>query len=212
MDTELFPAHVYEPGEPYQPTLLLLHGTGGNEEDLLPLGRSLWPGAGLLSPRGAVLENGLPRFFRRLEVGVFDLPDLHRRTADLEQWLSLAAQDYAFAADDVIAVGYSNGANLAASLLLTSPDCLRGAVLFRAMTPFEPERHRALNDKPIFIAGGRDDRLATDTTVENLAQLLRVAGGDVELHWSDGGHALLQTDVEAARQWLLQKLVRHHSV
>src|SRR5207248_8969676 len=121
-----------------QRTLLLLHGTGGNERDLLPLGRELDRDASLLSPRGHVLENGMPRFFRRLAEGVFDLEDLRRRTHELAEFVAAAAEDYQFPADQVIAVGYSNGANIAASLLLLRPQTLRGAILFRVMVPLIP--------------------------------------------------------------------------
>src|SRR5215207_5564250 len=128
------------------PTLLLLHGTGGNEHDLLDLGRALYPRAALLSPRGQVRENGMPRFFRRLAEGVFDLDDLRRRTADLAAFIAAASAAYGFDPRRVIAVGYSNGANIAASLLLLYPAALAGAVLFHAMVPLVPEELPSLPD------------------------------------------------------------------
>src|SRR6184192_4850281 len=120
-------------------TLLLLHGTGGNERDLIPLGHELDPNAALLSPRGKVLENRLPRFFRRLAEGVFDLEDLKNRTHELADFVAAAAKHYGFASDNLVAVGYSNGANIAASMLLLRPEILSDAILFRAMVPLIPE-------------------------------------------------------------------------
>src|SRR5438046_1466021 len=130
--------HDFVPGSSSR-TLLLLHGTGGNERDLIPLGRELDPNAALLSPRGKVLENGMPRFFRRLAEGVFDLEDLKYRTNELADFVAAAAQHYGFASDNLIAVGYSNGANIAAAMLLLRPEILHGAVLFRAMVLLVPK-------------------------------------------------------------------------
>ena len=141
------------------PTLLLLHGTGGNARDLLPLGRQLLPGANLLSPLGKVLERGMPRFFRRLAEGVFDQEDLRFRTGELAEFMQQSAGVYGFDAKRVVAVGYSNGANIAASLLLRRPEVLAGAILLRPMTPFMPEAMPDLNGKPIFIGAGRNDRI-----------------------------------------------------
>jgi len=130
--------HEFVPGSSSR-ILLLLHGTGGNERDLIPLGRELDPNAALLSPRGKVLENGMPRFFRRLAEGVFDLEDLKYRTNELADFVTAAAQHYGFATDQLVAVGYSNGANIAASILLLRPEILHRAVLFRAMVPLIPD-------------------------------------------------------------------------
>src|SRR5216110_3498545 len=138
-------------------TLLLLHGTGGNERDLIPLGRELDPNAALLSPRGKVLENGMPRFFRRLAEGVFDVEDLKHRTNELADFVAAAAEHYGFAADKVVAVGYSNGANIAASLLLLRPEVLSAAVLFRAMVPLVPDTPPNLSAVRVWIGGGTDD-------------------------------------------------------
>src|SRR6266567_1473638 len=144
--------HVFAPAEKRNlPTLLLLHGTGGDERDLLPLGRELWPGAALLGVRGKVLENGMPRFFRRFAEGVFDVEDLKHRTNELADFVAAAAQHYGFAADKVVAVGYSNGANIAASMLLLRPEILRGAVLFRAMVPLVPENLPELSSVRVWI-------------------------------------------------------------
>jgi predicted esterase/catechol 2,3-dioxygenase-like lactoylglutathione lyase family enzyme len=184
------------------PTLLLLHGTGGNEYDLLDLGRALYPGAALLSPRGQVLENGMPRFFRRLAEGVFDLDDLRRRTHDLAEFVAAAAEAYQIDPRRVIAAGYSNGANIAASLLLLRPETLAGAVLFHAMVPLVPEQLPDLSGVPVFMAAGRTDPMIPAPQTERLAQLLREAGADVELQWQPGGHTLAQAEVQAAKTWL----------
>jgi len=184
------------------PTLLLLHGTGGNEHDLLDLGRALYPGAALLSPRGPVLENGMPRFFRRLAEGVFDLDDLRRRTHDLAEFVAAASVAYGFDSRRVIAVGYSNGANIAGSLLLLRPEVLAGAVLFHAMVPLVPEQLPDLHAVPVFMSAGKFDSLISPPQTEALAQLLREAGAEVELHWEPASHALNQAEVAAAKSWL----------
>lgn len=190
-------------------TLLLLHGTGGDEEDLLPLGRALLPGAGLLSPRGKVLERGAPRFFRRLAEGVFDQEDLQRRTTELARFISAAVTTYELAPDGIVAVGFSNGANIAASMLLRIPGVLRGAVLLSPMLPFEPETLLDLHDTAVFIGAGRSDPIAPPDQVERLADVLRRAGADVTLHWTPGGHGITKGEVDAARDWIAQCLTAH---
>jgi predicted esterase len=186
-------------------TLLLLHGTGGDESDLLPLGEMLVPGAGLLSPRGAVRENGAPRFFRRIAEGVFDLPDLHARTSALVDFVTAATHAYDFDPQGVIAVGFSNGANIAASVLLSSPDTLAAAVLFRPMLPFVPERPVSLAGVGVFIGAGRADPIVPQDQPERLGDLLRGYGADVTLTWQPAGHSLVRSDIASARlvldQW-----------
>ena len=181
-------------------TLLLLHGTGGDEDDLLPLGRTLLPGAGMLSPRGRVLEMGAPRFFRRLAEGVFDQEDLARRTDELADFVAAAAATYRFAPEGVIAVGFSNGANVAASMLLRRPGVLRGAVLLSPMVPFEPATLPDLAGTAVFIGAGRSDPIVPAAQPERLAELLRRAGAEVTLHVTPGGHVITEGEVEAARQ------------
>jgi predicted esterase len=183
-------------------SLLLLHGTGGNETDLLEVGRQLAPGAALLSPRGKVLENGMPRYFRRLAEGVFDLEDLRVRTHELADFVETAIQRYRLAADRVVAVGFSNGANIAASVLLLRPEVLAGAVLFRAMVPLVPETLPHLRGKPVLLAAGRRDPIVSPGETERLRRLLEQAGAEVTLHWEQAGHALAPADVESARAWL----------
>ncbi len=185
-------------------TLLLLHGTGGNEDDLLPLGPELDPHAGLLSPRGKILEGGrIPRFFRRLAEGVFDIEDLKVRTHELAGFVVNASRIYGFDARKVIAVGYSNGANIAASILLLKPQTLSGAILFRAMVPLIPDNLPDLSGKRIFMSSGLRDPIATRQEAETLSGLLKQAHAVVDLQWQNSGHELTQDDVHAAKQWLV---------
>ena len=185
-------------------TLLLLHGTGGNENDLLPLGRELLPGANLLSPRGKVLEHGMPRFFRRLAEGVFDEEDLKFRTEELAGFVEEASKKYRLEPSKLFAVGFSNGANIAASLLLMRPDLLRGAVLLRPMVPFEPEVVPDLSGVRIFVAAGELDHMVPKENTERLVELLRDAGAEIHLRWQPTGHGLTREDVEEAKRWLSQ--------
>ncbi len=183
-------------------TLLLLHGTGGDETDLLGVGRQLAPAAALLSPRGKVSENGMPRYFRRLAEGVFDLADLQARTHELADFVETAVQRYRLAPDRIFAVGFSNGANIAASLLLLRPQVLAGAVLFRPMVPLVPETIPRLRGKPVLLAAGRLDPIVSPDETERLRRLLVQAGANVTLHWESAGHELTPADVAAARAWL----------
>ena len=197
--------HVYRPADPAQPdpvTLLLLHGTGGDERDLLALGNELWPGAALLGVRGRVLENGMPRFFRRFAEGVFDVEDLKARTGELAEFIDKAAGQYGFRKDHLIAVGYSNGANIASSLILLHPHHLRAAVLFRAMVPFRPDMIRNFSGLSVFIGAGDRDPIVPSDHPQELAAILQSGGADVSLFWHRGGHELGDDDVDAARNWL----------
>ncbi len=204
MTADLTLTHVFEPAPPPGDgrTLLLLHGTGGDERDMLGIGRALGGGAALLSPRGQVLENGMPRFFRRSAEGVFDEGDLRQRAGDLADFVIAASLAYHFDPTRVWAVGYSNGANIAASLLLLRPETLAGAVLWRATLPFEPEQLPALAGRAILLSEGRNDPFAPIAKVERLAALLRSGGADVSISWQSGGHQLTQTDLHEAQAWL----------
>ncbi len=194
--------HRFFAGAPeMKDTLLLLHGTGGDENDLLPLGQRVAPRAALLSPRGQVLELGMPRFFRRLAEGVFDLPDLHARTAQLVEFIASAAVEYGFDPKRVHALGFSNGANIAASILLSNPTVLASALLLRPMVPFEPDPLPALTGVPVFIAAGEADPIVPRENSERLATLLQRAGAAVELTWTHGGHAVGQGDLDACAAW-----------
>jgi phospholipase/carboxylesterase len=196
--------HVFVAGKSRR-TLLLLHGTGGNEHDLLSLGRKLDAQASLLSPRGKVLENGLPRFFRRLAEGVFDEEDLIRRTAELAGFVSEAATSYSLESDRIYAVGYSNGANIAASLLLLRPGVLAGAALLRAMVPLVPKVLPKLNGTSVLLLSGRYDPLVPEKNAGRLAALLTDAGAVVALHLENAGHELTEHSLEATRQWLADR-------
>jgi phospholipase/carboxylesterase/glyoxalase family protein len=184
------------------PTLLLLHGTGGDERSLLALGRSLAPQAGLLSPRGKVLEQGRPRFFRRLAEGVFDLEDLRHRARELAGFVAAAADHYGFDPHRTIAVGFSNGANIAAALLLLEPGLLSAAALFRAMVPLVPDPLPSIPGTPVWLASGTTDPLVDRAEAERLAALLGRAGAQVTVQWQPAGHALTPGDVQGGRAWL----------
>src|SRR6266513_1264025 len=193
--------HDFIPGDSPR-TLLLLHGTGGNERDLIALGRQLDPNAALLSPRGKVLENGMPRFFRRLAEGVFDLEDLKHRTNELADFVTAAAQHYGFATDQLVAVGYSNGANIAASMLLLRPEVMPAAILFRAMVPLVPDKLPELSSVHVWIGAGDQDSIIPPSEAQGLVELLRRAGADVTIRFFNAGHSLTNDDLEAARHWL----------
>jgi len=183
-------------------TLLLLHGTGGTEDDLIPLGNELAPNASILSVRGRVLENGMPRFFRRLEEGVFDLEDLKMRTDELAEFLTKSSSKYMFDVKKIIAVGYSNGANIAASLLLRRPESLAGAILFRAMVPYSPNVMPDLSNKSIILLEGLYDPIVSTAEAQRLLEIFTNAQSNVTLKWQDSGHNLTNEDIIAAKKWL----------
>jgi len=193
--------HEFDAGKSNR-TLLLLHGTGGNERDLIPLGHELDSNASLLSPRGKVLENGMPRFFRRLAEGVFDLEDLQKRTHELADFVTSAAEHYKIDIKRIVAVGYSNGANIAASMLLLRPEILSAAILFRAMVPLIPEKRPNLSSKFIFLSAGAHDPIVPASDTKQLVELLRNAGADVTTRFFQSGHELTSEDVDIAHQWL----------
>lgn len=193
--------HSYVPGASDR-TLLMLHGTGGTESDLLPLGRRLDADAALLSPRGKVLENGMPRFFRRLAEGIFDEEDLVRRTHELADFIRESSEKYGFDPAKLVAVGYSNGANIAGALLLLRPESLGGAALLRPMVPIVPERLPALDGTPILIAAGKHDPIVPPEESIELANLLTRAGAKVTVRAEDAGHGLTEQTLEDAQRWL----------
>lgn len=195
--------HHYEPGtDPAAPPLLLLHGTGGTETDLLPLGRQLSPGSALLSPRGDVLERGMPRFFKRFAEGVFDLEDVARRTHALADFIAAAARQYGFDATRLTAIGYSNGANIAASLLLLRPESLAAAVLLRPMVVWETPPAASLTGKRILISSGSSDPIVPADHPERLAAQFRTAGAEVTLKIHPTGHGLVAADFTSTGQFL----------
>ena len=182
--------------------LLLLHGTGGDQNSLLPLGKAIAPGAALLSPHGKVLEKGMARFFRRLAEGVFDQEDLEKRTADLAEFVKRASKAYGIPKGELVAAGFSNGANIASSLLLRFPDALAGALLMRGMVPFTPKQPVKLNRKPVLLLSGLDDPIVGTDQATELANIFRAADAEVTLHWEKAGHTLSQGDLLMAFDWM----------
>ncbi len=199
--TDLSHIHRFVPGNRHGATpLLLLHGTGGDENDLLSLGQAVAPGASLLSPRGQILENGMPRFFRRLAEGVFDEDDLRRRAHQLADFVNDARKRYDLPAP--IALGYSNGANIAAAVLQLRPEVLSGAILHRAMVPLRDPPTVDLAGKPVLIVSGQMDPIIPASNAQQLAVALAKSGADVQHRTLPIGHQLSQADVTVAKEWL----------
>lgn len=193
--------HRFEPGaDPTRPPILLLHGTGGDEEDLLPLGRLIAPGSALLSPRGKVLEGGMPRFFRRLAEGVLDEDDVRFRAGELADFVAEARAAYRLAAP--IAVGFSNGANVAAATLMLRPDALAGAALLRAMAPLRDPPKVDLTGKPVLQLSGRSDPIIPAELAARLASTLIEAGAALEREILPTGHQLSQRDADLVKVWI----------
>ncbi len=185
--------HVFLPTEPGAPgpPLLLLHGTGGDEHDLLPLRDHLSPGAAVLSPRGTVLEAGMPRFFRRLREGVFDEQDLTRQAGELASFVATASEHYGIGVGSLVAVGFSNGANIASALLLQHPELLRGAVLLAAMVPFaDPPTAVDLAGVGVAISNGARDPMIPAAMTTELASQFRGVGAEVTELPHPGGHQI----------------------
>ena len=185
--------YAFEPAANAPPPMLLLHGTGGDENDLISLGRVVAPGAALLAPRGKVLENGMPRFFRRLREGVFDEADIRRRAKELADFLGEARRAYGL--ETPIALGFSNGANIAAAVLLLQPEALAGAILIRAMVPLRDSTRAALSGKPVLIISGATDPIAPFANAAELAAILTQAGANVRHEIIPAGHGLVQDNV-----------------
>ncbi|MTV27456.1 alpha/beta hydrolase [Nitriliruptoraceae bacterium ZYF776] len=195
--------HVHRPGRADDaPTLLLLHGTGADERDLLPLGELLDPGASVLSPRGNVREAGMPRWFARHAEGVLDEEDVVRRAHELADWIAVATEHYDLDPTRVVAAGFSNGANIAAAVLLLRPEVLRAAALFAPMVPLRPSERVDLSATHVFVSAGRRDPICPPEQVEELVGMLTDRDAAVELTWHDGGHQLTREHAEAARAWL----------
>ncbi|ANU14172.1 Carboxylesterase [Planococcus halocryophilus Or1] len=194
--------HLFQKGtNSAKPTFLMLHGTGGNETDLLAIAAHIDPEASVLSVRGNVSENGMSRFFKRLSEGVFDMEDLKMRTGELYEYIGQAAKEYDFDRNNVIAIGYSNGANIAANLLFTYSDSLKGAILHHPMVPNRDTDLPDLTNIPVFITAGTNDPICPAEESTDLEKLLAGAGAKVQLHWEDFGHQLTMPEVEAAKEW-----------
>jgi phospholipase/carboxylesterase len=201
MASDLSFIHRFEPAtRPGVAPLLLLHGTGGDENDLLPLGQMISPGSALLSVRGQVLEHGMPRFFRRLAEGVFDEADVVRRANDLADFVEAAREAYGLAAP--LALGYSNGANIAAAMLLLRPRTLQGGILLRAMVPLAQPPEANLSGRSLLLVSGQHDPIIPSANGERLAAMLTRAGADVTRRVLPVGHQLSQTDISLTREWL----------
>jgi phospholipase/carboxylesterase len=185
-------------------TVLLLHGTGGDETDLVPIGKSLAPGAALLSPRGQVLENGAPRFFRRLSPGVFDEEDIKVRVHDLAEFVTASATKYGFDLARVYALGYSNGANIAAAMMFLHPSILAGGALLRPMPPFQSPPSADLTGKPVLIVAGDEDHMTTPELTHKLASDLTAQGAEVEVKWIASGHELTPYDFQTVKAFFAQ--------
>ncbi len=192
MNQELKFKHKYIPSsDPTNDnTVLLLHGTGGNEESFLSIADMILPYAAVLSPRGQILENGMPRFFRRISEGVFDLEDLKLRTEELAEFIEVSAQKYEIESNKVIAVGYSNGANIASSVMFTYPKLISRAVLFHPMIPFVPENPPDLSEIEILITAGTNDPIVSSDETKSLYKLFESSGANIEIYWHDMGHNL----------------------
>ncbi len=197
--------HFFKKGKEDGPVMLLLHGTGGTEKDLEPLAEMIAPGASVLGVRGNVLENGMPRFFRRLAEGVFDEEDLKLRTAELNDFLEEAASEYDFNRDNVVAIGYSNGANIAANLIFQYEHALKGAILHHPMVPRRGVQLPKLTGLPVFMGAGVNDPICPSSETEELKSLLEEAGAQVEVKWENYGHQLTRSEVEAAARWFKGK-------
>ncbi|WNF21051.1 alpha/beta hydrolase [Mesobacillus jeotgali] len=198
--------HIIKKGtDSSKPSLLLLHGTGGNENDLLPLANMIDPEATVLSVRGNILENGMPRFFRRLAEGVFDENDLIFRTQELHDFLDEASEKYDLDRGNIVAVGYSNGANIAASLLFHYKNALKGAILHHPMVPRRGIELPELSGTEVFLAAGKNDPICPASESEELKSLLLKANAHVEMHWENSGHQLTLSEVEAAREWYARR-------
>ena len=204
MTQDLGFVHKFIPAEDPESaeTLLVLHGTGGDENDLVGVGQAVAPGAAILSPRGKVLENGAPRFFRRLAEGVFDPKEVRSRGEELAQFIRAATFAYGLDASRIFALGYSNGANIASTVMLIDPGLLQGSILLRPMTVYEPDEAKDLGGTSVLISAGRMDPIVPTESVEKLRDILQSAKAEVTLNWQLAGHNLVPTEVREAAEWL----------
>lgn len=195
--------HIFHKENLNNPTFLLLHGTGGDERDLLPIAHMINPEYNVLSVRGEVIENGMNRFFKRLAEGIFDEEDLVARTHQLKEFVDQAAIDYEFDRSRVVAIGYSNGANIATSLLFHYSNALSKAIILHPMVPIHVKLPD-LTGVPVFIGAGRNDPICLPSQSIELEKLLNDANANVMLHWENNGHRLVESEIQAAKEWLKQ--------
>jgi predicted esterase len=200
--------HRFVPGEESADTLLVLHGTGGNENDLIGIGQAIAPGAAILSPRGNVLEHGAPRFFKRLAEGVFDPKEVRSRAEELARFIRAASITYRLDPSRIFAFGYSNGANIASTVMLVEPGTIQGSILFRPMVVYKPPDKADLSGSSIFISAGRLDSIVPTDSVEQLAEMFRSGNADVTLKWQISGHNLVPSEVREAAEWFALQRAR----
>jgi phospholipase/carboxylesterase len=186
---------------PKKPTLLLLHGTGGDENDLLPIGKMIDGESSILSVRGEVIENGMPRFFRRIAPGVFDEQDLMYRTSQLNDFIDQASKTYDFDRGDVVAVGYSNGANIAANMLMQIPYSLSGAILMHPMLPRKDGVVPVLKGIQVLITAGNSDPIVPLASTQALKKILEENGAEISLSWFKFGHKLSSEEIQFIIKW-----------
>jgi phospholipase/carboxylesterase len=189
-------------------TLIVLHGTGGDENDLIGIGQTIAPGAAILSPRGNVLENGAPRFFKRLAEGVFDAREVRSRGEELARFIRAAILKYGLNPERVFALGFSNGANVASTVMFIEPGLLRGAILLRPMVVFEPDERPDLSAAGVLISAGRMDPIVPTESVERLVELFETSHAEVTLRWQLAGHNLLPSEIREAAEWLALQRAR----
>jgi phospholipase/carboxylesterase len=210
IDQDLGFVHRFVPpeGSASGDTLIVLHGTGGNESDLIGIGQAVAPGAAILSPRGNVLENGAPRFFKRLAEGVFDPKEVRSRGEELTRFIRAAIVAYRLDASRIHALGYSNGANIASTVMFTEPGLLQSAVLLRPMLVYEPEQRSDLSGSAVFISAGRMDPIVPASSVERLVELFEASHSEVTLKWQLAGHSLVPSEVREAADWFALQRAR----
>lgn len=209
MNDDLGFIHRFVPGEdPSVETVLVLHGTGGDENDLIGIGQAIAPGAAILSPRGNVLENGAPRFFKRLAEGVFDPKEVRARGEELARFVRAAAVTYRLDPSRIFALGYSNGANIASTVMLIEPGIIQASILLRPMVVYEPPKKNDLSGSSVFISAGRMDPIVPTASVEQLAQIFRSANADVTLKWQLAAHSLVPSEVREAAEWFALQRAR----
>jgi phospholipase/carboxylesterase len=176
-------------------TLLLLHGTGGTEHDLVQIGKDLLPGAAILSPKGKVNENGMSRWFRRFTEGVFDEVDMQAQADDLAEFLKAKGGNF-------IALGYSNGANMGAALMTFHPEVLDGLIMWRGMKILQEPLKPNLHGKKILMCNGLTDQMGPIESARSQAEVFRQGGAEVTLHELSTGHGLTQGDFSLTKAWL----------
>lgn len=194
--------HIYnEPLMGNTTIFLLLHGTGGDENDLIQLAKMIDPQAGILSLRGNIDENGMNRFFERKAMGVLDEESLKKETVKLYDFLNAAASEYHFKKEQLVVLGYSNGANIASSLLFHYKDAFNQGMLLHPMVPLRTVELPDLSRQRLFIGAGENDPICPPEETEELEQMLSKTGASITMYWGKDGHSLSQNELNAASMW-----------